>query len=86
MKNNLVKYAATSGAILAGLVATFAAHAQSIFTVPSSTAGTLLANVGAQIGDPGLLAVFAVAAGVPLVFYVIHRVLGMLPGRGGGKR
>lgn len=50
-----------------------------MFTVPSTTASTLLANVSSQISDAGTLAVVALAAGVPLAFYVIKRLIGLIP-------
>lgn len=50
-----------------------------MFTVPTSTASTLLANVTSQFSDTGTLAVVAIAAGVPLAFYVIRKVIGLIP-------
>jgi hypothetical protein len=50
-----------------------------MFTVPSSTASTLLANVSSQFADTGTLAVVALAAGIPLAFYVIRRLIGLIP-------
>ena len=62
------------------------AHAQSVFSIPTSTAPTLLASVGAQIADSGTLLVIGVAAGVPLTFYVIHQLIGLLPKSRGARR
>jgi hypothetical protein len=50
-----------------------------MFQVATSTATTLLANVTSQFADAGTLAIVAIAAGVPLAFYVIRRVIGLLP-------
>jgi hypothetical protein len=56
------------------------AHAQNAyFVVPTSTAPGLTASIGQQIADSGTLAVVAVAAGIPLTFYVIHQLIGLLP-------
>jgi len=79
MKNKFYLYA--SGVV--GAVAAFglsaAANAASFFTVPTSTASGLTANVGDQLGDQGTLLVIGVAAGIPLAFYVIHQLIGLLP-------
>lgn len=50
-----------------------------MFTVPTSTASTFLANVSSQIADVGTLAVVGLAAGIPLAFYVIRRLIGLVP-------
>jgi len=61
-----------------GLVAL--ANAQTAyFTVPTSTAPNLTASIGSQISDPGTLLIVAIAAGLPLTFYVIHQLIGLLP-------
>jgi hypothetical protein len=39
----------------------------------------LTANVGTQFADAGTLAVVALAIGIPLAFYVIKRVIGLMP-------
>ena len=40
---------------------------------------SLLANVTSQLGDSGLLIIVAIAAGIPLAFYVIKRLIGLIP-------
>jgi hypothetical protein len=50
-----------------------------MFTVPTSSAAAFLANVSSQIADPGTLLVIALAVGIPLTFYVINRLIGLLP-------
>ena len=72
-------YASGVGATLAGVLMTVAAHADAFFEVPTSTASSLTANVGSQLGDAGTLLVIGVAAGIPLAFYVIHQLIGLLP-------
>lgn len=51
-----------------------------MFTVPTSTATQLLANVTSQLSDVGTLTVVVLAAGIPLAFYVIRRLIGLIPG------
>jgi hypothetical protein len=76
----LTMYLSGVGAVVAGFGMTLLAHAQTaFFTVPSSTASALTANVGAQIADAGTLLVVGLAAGIPLAFYVIHQLIGLVP-------
>jgi hypothetical protein len=86
MFKKLVKFTTGAGVAVAGAALTLVTHAQSVFTVPTSTASTLTANIGDQLADPGLLLVIGLAAGIPLAFYVIHQILGMLPKGRGGRR
>lgn len=79
MYKKLVMWSTGAGAVVGGLVLTVAAHAQSVFAVPTSTAQSLTASIGAQFADPGTLTVIVVAAGIPLAFYVIHQLMGLLP-------
>ena len=50
-----------------------------MFTTPTSTAASLLSIVGDQFSDTGTLAIVALAAGIPLAFYVIRRLIGLVP-------
>jgi hypothetical protein len=50
-----------------------------MFTIPTSTASTLLASVGDVVSDPGMLAILAVVLGVPFAFYVIKKVKALIP-------
>jgi len=50
-----------------------------MFEIASSTATSLTANVTSQLSDPGTLLVVALAAGIPLAFYVIRRLIGLIP-------
>lgn len=50
-----------------------------MFTVPTTTVTELLANVTDQIADAGTLLVIVLAAGIPLTFYVIKRIIGLIP-------
>lgn len=79
MKNKLMIWASGIGTVAASLLAVAAAHADAFFSVPTSTASSLTANVGSQIGDAGTLLIIGVAAGIPLAFYVIHQLIGLVP-------
>jgi uncharacterized membrane protein len=48
-------------------------------TIPATLGTSFLANVGSQITDPGTLAVIAIVIGLPLAFWVIKRVIGLVP-------
>jgi len=50
-----------------------------MFQVPTSTGAELLANVSSQFADPGTLAIVALAAGIPFAFYVIRKLIGLVP-------
>jgi len=50
-----------------------------MFQVATSTANSLLANVSSLLADPGLLLVVVLAAGIPLGFYVLHQLIGLIP-------
>jgi hypothetical protein len=85
MKNIYTKLAIVGAAVGYGL--TYAGvFAASFFTVPTSTASSLTASVGDQIGDAGTLLVIALAAGIPLAFYVIHQLIGLVPKGRAGRR
>ena len=77
--NRFYKWMVGVSPVVAAAAVVAAAHADAYFTVPSSTASTLTANVGDQIADPGTLLVIALAAGIPLAFYVIHQLVGLIP-------
>jgi hypothetical protein len=46
---------------------------------PTSTAQKTIGFVASQFGDSGLLLVILLAIGIPLTFYVIHKVIGLIP-------
>jgi hypothetical protein len=50
-----------------------------MITIPINTASNLLANVTGQLSDAGTLLVVVLAAGIPLAFYVIRRLIGLVP-------
>jgi hypothetical protein len=50
-----------------------------MFVVPTSTASSFTANISSQLGDPGTLLVVGLAAGIPLAFYVIKKLIGLIP-------
>jgi len=50
-----------------------------MITIPTTLPTDLLANVGDQFADAGTLAIVALAVGIPLAFYVIKKVIGLMP-------
>jgi hypothetical protein len=52
-----------------------------MFTVPTSTASQLTANISSQVSDPGTLTLLALVAGIPLAFYVIKKLIALIPKR-----
>lgn len=56
----------------------------SIITLPSGAETSMLASVGTLTTD--LWVIIALAIGIPLAFYVIRQVIGLVPkGRGARK-
>lgn len=47
--------------------------------MPEGFASALTANIGAQVGDQGTLLMICLVAGVPLAFYVMKELIGLLP-------
>jgi len=66
---------------LTAFAASAAASMAQVFTTPTSTASQFTANVGTQLADPGTLTIIVVAISIPLFFYVVHALMGLLPGR-----
>ena len=83
MMKRIAFWASGAGAAIVGLVATAAAHAQTVpagaLTVPSSTVTDLLASVSNIFTDPGILGIVVLAAAISLVFYFAKQVIGLLP-------
>jgi len=52
-----------------------------MFSIPTSTATTLTASVTDVIADPGMLAVIGVVVGIPFAFYVIKKLISLVPKR-----
>jgi hypothetical protein len=57
------------------------ASAAAFITMPSSTPTDLTASITSQITDPGTLAVIILVAGIPLFFYVVKKIIGLIPKR-----
>ena len=55
-------------------------------TVATGTAAIFLANAASTISDPGVLEVVALAVGIPLAFYVLHQLMGLVPKGKAGRR
>jgi len=83
MSKKLILGSATLGAV-AGFFVNLVAHAQIV--VPTSTVASLQTVAGGQISDAGTLLVVVLAAGVPLAFYIIHKLIGLIPKGRGGRR
>jgi len=49
-----------------------------MFTIPTSTASTMLANASATLGDSGVMAFLGIVIGVPFAFWVIHAIIGII--------
>jgi hypothetical protein len=71
-----------AGAVTA-LAVPFLSHAQVIsagaLTIPSSTANDFLASVSNIFSDNGVLAIVVIAAAIPLFFYAVRQLIGLLP-------
>ena len=52
-----------------------------MFQVPTSTATALTAAVSDTLSDPGMLAVIGVVVGIPFAFYVIRKLISLVPKR-----
>lgn len=48
-------------------------------TIPTTTAPQLLAYANGLLQDPGLLAVLLVVVGIPFGFYIIKKVISLIP-------
>ena len=46
---------------------------------PAVLSAEIAQNVGNQLGDTGTLALLGVIIGVPLAFYVFHKLIGLIP-------
>ena len=86
MTKKLALWITGAEAVLFSLAGTLAAHAQSFMTVPSSTQAALTADIGAQLADQGTLALVILAIAIPLFFYVVHQLMGLLPKSRAGRR
>ena len=51
------------------------------FTIPTSTADSLVANAISVVKDPGMLLLLLVVVGVPFGFYVIKKLISLIPKR-----
>lgn len=82
----IYKLASGVSATIAGIAVGLLAHAQTAIVVPTSTANSLTGYVGSQFTDSGTLTVVVLAIAIPLFFYVVHQVMGLLPKSRGGRR
>jgi len=56
-----------------------ASYSTAMFEVPTTTASDLTANITSQLGDTGTLALIVIVASIPLAFYVIKKIIGLVP-------
>ena len=52
-----------------------------VITFPTSTASALVANVSSLISDPGLLTLLVLVVAIPFGFYVIKKIISIIPKR-----
>jgi hypothetical protein len=55
------------------------ASAAALFEVPSSTPTSLTASITDTLAEPGVLAVVVFVAALPLIFWVVRRLIGLIP-------
>jgi hypothetical protein len=55
-------------------------------SLATGTAALFLANAASTVGDPGVLEVVALAVGIPLAFYILHQLIGLVPKGKSGRR
>ena len=74
------KFYAMIGAVTAFAgMAINSAHASSLLTVPSTTASEALASVSDTLADPGTLTIIVAVIALPVVFWLIRRIVGLFP-------
>jgi hypothetical protein len=79
MSNKIKAYIAGASAVITSLVGVGLTHAAAFITVPSGTAAQYTATVASQFSDGGTLEIIALAVGIPLFFYIVHQLMGLLP-------
>ena len=77
--NTLKKYAVSVGAVVSGLAVAGFAKADSIITLPGSATAELYSTASQILTDVWVLV--AIAIGIPLGFYIIKKVIGLIPKR-----
>jgi len=85
MSNKVKVFIAGAGAAITSLVSVALTHAAAFITVPTGTAAQYTATVGSQFSDAGTLEIIALAVGIPLFFYIVHQLMGLLPKKGGRR-
>lgn len=55
------------------------ASAASLLTVPTTTASDALASVSDTLADPGTLLIIVAVIALPVVFWLIRRIVGLFP-------
>lgn len=86
MSNKIKVLIASASVAITSLASVLLTHAAAFITVPSGTAAQYTATVGSQFADAGTLEIIALAVGIPLFFYIVHQLMGLLPGRKVGRK
>jgi len=73
------KFLVGMGSALSFLGLASMAHASSLLTVPTSTATDALASVSDTLADPGTLLIIVAVIALPVVFWLIRRIIGLFP-------
>ena len=79
MSNKIKAYIAGASAVITSLASVALSHAAAFITVPTGTASQYTATVGSQFADSGTLEIIALGVGIPLFFYIVHQLMGLLP-------
>jgi hypothetical protein len=82
----VVGLAFTIAAVIAPALVGAQAVPVASLVVPSSTAPALLTSFSNILTDPGVLAIVILAAAIPLFFYIVHQLMGLLPKSRGRKQ
>lgn len=62
------------------------AYAATLFEVPTNTVSNFTASVTDTLGDTGFLAIMVFSIALPLVFFVAHSLVGLMPSRERGLK
>jgi len=54
-------------------------------TIATGTMANVLSTVGSLSSQPEFEYFVAIAAGIPLAFYIYHKLIGLIPSRSGRK-
>jgi len=75
--NKFLAFAGTIAGV--GALVVNKAFASSLLTVPTTTASDALASVSDTLADPGTLLIIVAVIALPVVFWLIRRIVGLFP-------